>query len=147
MHETLRLPTRMDRIQAPIIAVIGALIREVPGTISLGQGVVHYGPPPAALEAVRAALAQPATHEYQDGHGLPALISADGALHEAVGGIGVVVPGDDMAAVASAMRQIVGMPAEVRAAMSAQLKAHAQTLTRKTFLDRWRLEIEAWLAR
>lgn len=80
-------------------------------------------------------------------HGLPALISADGALHEAVGGIGVVVPGDDMAAVASAMRQIVGMPAEVRAAMSAQLKAHAQTLTRKTFLDRWRLEIEAWLAR
>ena len=27
--------------------VIGGLIRQVPGTISLGQGVVHYGPPPA----------------------------------------------------------------------------------------------------
>jgi aspartate/methionine/tyrosine aminotransferase len=74
MREALRMPTRMDRIQAPIIAVIGALIRDVPGTISLGQGVVHYGPPPAALEAVRAALVQPATHEYQDGHGLPVLV-------------------------------------------------------------------------
>jgi hypothetical protein len=55
--------TRMDHIQAPIIAVIGELIRESPGTISLGQGVVHYGPPPSAVDAVRAALAQPATHQ------------------------------------------------------------------------------------
>jgi aspartate/methionine/tyrosine aminotransferase len=65
----------MDAVQAPIIAVIGGLIRDNPGTISLGQGVVHYGPPPAAIEAVRAALTTPATHEYQDGAGLPALLS------------------------------------------------------------------------
>ena len=45
--------TRMDAVQAPIIPIIGRLIREVPGTISLGQGVVHYGPPPAALDAVQ----------------------------------------------------------------------------------------------
>jgi aspartate/methionine/tyrosine aminotransferase len=63
----------MDGVQAPIIAVIGGLMRQVPGTISLGQGVVHYGPPPAALDAVRHALGDPATHEYQDGAGLPAL--------------------------------------------------------------------------
>ena len=62
------------RVQAPIVPVIGDIIRQVPGTISLGQGVVHYGPPPAALDAVRDALADPATHEYQDGAGLPALV-------------------------------------------------------------------------
>jgi aspartate/methionine/tyrosine aminotransferase len=74
MPQSLKLHSRMDAVQAPIIAVIGDLIREVPGTISLGQGVVHYGPPRAALDAVRAALTSPATHEYQDGAGLPALV-------------------------------------------------------------------------
>ena len=42
--------------------IVGDLIRQVPGTISLGQGVVHYGPPPAAIEAARAAPERPATH-------------------------------------------------------------------------------------
>jgi aspartate/methionine/tyrosine aminotransferase len=64
----------MDAVQAPIVQVIGNLIGEVPGTISLGQGVVHYGPPPAALDAVRASLGDAATHEYQNGDGLPALV-------------------------------------------------------------------------
>ncbi len=64
----------MDAVQAPIVPVIGEMIRQTPGTISLGQGVVHYGPPPAALDAVRAALTDPATHEYQGGEGLPALV-------------------------------------------------------------------------
>jgi aspartate/methionine/tyrosine aminotransferase len=63
----------MDAVQAPIVPVIGDLIRQVPGTISLGQGVVHYGPPREAIEAARRALADPGTHEYQDGAGLPAL--------------------------------------------------------------------------
>jgi aspartate/methionine/tyrosine aminotransferase len=74
MSQTLKSQSRMDAVQAPIVAVIGDLIREVPGTISLGQGVVHYGPPRAALDAVRAALGDQATHEYQDGAGLPALV-------------------------------------------------------------------------
>src|SRR6059036_2287845 len=74
MHRTLSSPTRMDAIQAPIVAVIANVIRQVPGTISLGQGVVHYGPPPEAVEAVRAALSRPATHEYHDGTGLPHLL-------------------------------------------------------------------------
>src|SRR3954454_15279857 len=64
----------MDIVQAPIVPVIGDIIRQVPGTISLGQGVVHYGPPQAALEAVRGALTDPSTHEYQDGDGLPELV-------------------------------------------------------------------------
>ena len=74
MSQTLKLQTRMDAVQAPIIPIIGDLIRQAPGTISLGQGVVHYGPPQAALDAVRAALADPATHEYQNAAGLPALV-------------------------------------------------------------------------
>ena len=72
--QTVRPQTRMDAVQAPIIAVIGGLIRQVPGTISLGQGVVHYGPPQAAIDAVRGALTDASTHEYQDGAGLPALV-------------------------------------------------------------------------
>ena len=66
----------MDAIQAPIIAVIGDVIRQNPGTISLGQGVVHYGPPQAALDAARAALANAETHGYQDGVGIPELVVA-----------------------------------------------------------------------
>jgi aspartate/methionine/tyrosine aminotransferase len=72
----LNTRSRMDAIQAPIIAVIGDLIRQHPGTISLGQGVVHYGPPQAALDAARAALPQPETHGYQDGAGIPQLVAA-----------------------------------------------------------------------
>jgi aspartate/methionine/tyrosine aminotransferase len=65
----------MDAVQAPIVPVIGQIIRQVPGTISLGQGVVHYGPPREAIEAARAALDDPATHEYQAGEGLPSLVA------------------------------------------------------------------------
>jgi len=74
--QTVRVPTRMDAVQPPIVQIVGELIRQTPGTISLGQGVVHYGPPRAALDAIRHALAQPATHEYQDGLGLPPLVDA-----------------------------------------------------------------------
>ena len=53
MSQFSRQPSRMDAVQTPIIDVIGTLIRQTPGTISLGQGIVHYGPPPEALEAAR----------------------------------------------------------------------------------------------
>jgi aspartate/methionine/tyrosine aminotransferase len=66
----------MDAIQAPIVAVIGDLIRRTPGTISLGQGVVHYGPPPEAVRAAGAAVGDTATHSYQDASGQPALVAA-----------------------------------------------------------------------
>ena len=66
----------MDHVQAPIIPVVGGWIRETPGTISLGQGVVHYGPPREAIDAVREALERPSTHEYGDGAGIPPLVRA-----------------------------------------------------------------------
>jgi aspartate/methionine/tyrosine aminotransferase len=66
--------TRMEAVQAPIVAVVGEWIRQTPGTISLGQGVVHYAPPAEALDAVRRGLNTTEIHQYHDGHGLPALI-------------------------------------------------------------------------
>jgi len=42
---------RIAAVQAPIIPILGEWIRQSPGTISLGQGMVAYGPPPEALAA------------------------------------------------------------------------------------------------
>jgi len=64
----------MDAVQSPIIPTIGALIQENPGTISLGQGVVHYGPPRDAVEAAGRALTAHSTNEYQPAAGIPKLL-------------------------------------------------------------------------
>jgi aspartate/methionine/tyrosine aminotransferase len=76
MPQTLKFASRMDAVQAPMIAVIGDLIRRTPGTISLGQGVVHYGPPPAAIKAAAEAAGIPSTHDYQAASGQTALLGA-----------------------------------------------------------------------
>ncbi|MGE3959541.1 MAG: pyridoxal phosphate-dependent aminotransferase [Vicinamibacterales bacterium] len=67
---------RMEAVQAPVIPVIGAMIRDTPGTISLGQGVVHYGPPIEAIDAVRAALGSPRLDGYGDVAGYGPLVEA-----------------------------------------------------------------------
>jgi aspartate/methionine/tyrosine aminotransferase len=67
---------RLRAVQAPIIPVIADLIRACPGTISLGQGVVGYGPPPSAFAQIARFLAAPANHQYQSVGGLPALVAA-----------------------------------------------------------------------
>jgi aspartate/methionine/tyrosine aminotransferase len=104
MDNSVRSATRMDKVQAPIIPVVGDIIRQVPGTISLGQGIVHYGPPPAAIDAARAALADPATHEYSSGSGRPDLLKriaaklADENGIDAARGSGIMVTaGSNMA--------------------------------------------------
>jgi len=66
----------MQSVQSPIIPVVAELIRENPGTISLGQGVVGYGPPPEAIAQIQAFLADPENHKYKPVVGLPALIEA-----------------------------------------------------------------------
>ena len=43
----------MRAVQAPIVPILGGWIRETPGTISLGQGVVSYGPPSEAFDAIK----------------------------------------------------------------------------------------------
>jgi aspartate/methionine/tyrosine aminotransferase len=79
----------MDRVQDPIVPIVGEWIRQSPGTISLGQGVVHYGPPPEAIDAVRAALGRPSLHQYHDGAGIPELLDAIAAKLRADNGIEV----------------------------------------------------------
>jgi aspartate/methionine/tyrosine aminotransferase len=51
-------------VQTPIIPVIGEWTRQTPGVLSLGQGMVSYPPPAAALQAVRCFGAQPEDHRY-----------------------------------------------------------------------------------
>jgi aspartate/methionine/tyrosine aminotransferase len=80
----------MDAVQAPMVPIVGDIIRQVPGTISLGQGVVHYGPPQAAVEAARASLEGPAIHQYQDGNGLAALVDRLAGKLRAENGVDVV---------------------------------------------------------
>jgi aspartate/methionine/tyrosine aminotransferase len=66
----------MQAVQSPIIPVIGAWIRNHPGTISLGQGVVSYPPPAEAFGRIQQMLADPDLHKYQAVHGIPALLDA-----------------------------------------------------------------------
>ena len=61
MYDSLR----MQSVQSPIIPVVGELIRSNPGTISLGQGVAYYDPPPQAIEAIEKFLADPENHKYK----------------------------------------------------------------------------------
>jgi aspartate/methionine/tyrosine aminotransferase len=67
---------RIDAVQSPIIPILGEWIRQSPGTISLGQGMVSYGPPPQALEAIPAFLAREDAHRYGPVEGLPELVDA-----------------------------------------------------------------------
>ena len=67
---------RMRAVQSPVIPHVAALIRDNPGTISLGQGVVHYPPPPEALREAAAFGATVPEHHYQAARGLPELQEA-----------------------------------------------------------------------
>ncbi len=72
MRESLRL----QAVQSPIIPVVGELIHTNPGTISLGQGVAHYGPPSEAAARVGTFLADPDGHTYKPVPGIPELREA-----------------------------------------------------------------------
>jgi aspartate/methionine/tyrosine aminotransferase len=78
---------RLRAVQSPIIPVIADLIRRHPGTISLGQGVVGYGPPPAALAQIEQFLADPANHKYQPVGGIAPLLAAVEAKLAAENGV------------------------------------------------------------
>lgn len=67
----------MLRVQTPMIPLIGEMIARRPGTISLGQGMVHYGPPEAALTAAaEAARAGPEVDRYGAAFGIKPLVDA-----------------------------------------------------------------------
>ncbi len=77
MKEGRLVPSdRAARVQLPIIPIVAGWISETPGTISLGQGVVHYGPPPEALAAIPEFLRTVPHHRYIPDAGLPELREA-----------------------------------------------------------------------
>jgi aspartate/methionine/tyrosine aminotransferase len=67
---------RLAAVQAPVIPIVGRWTAETPGTISLGQGVVSYEPPPQALEAARAFGGSLSDHRYGPVEGLKPLVAA-----------------------------------------------------------------------
>ena len=68
---------RLSQVQQPVIPVMGELIRQTPGTLSLGQGMVHWRPPATALEAAHISLVEGA--EGRDRYGP---VAGDPALRE-----------------------------------------------------------------
>ncbi len=67
---------RVAAVQSPVIPVVGGLIAEHPGTISLGQGVVNYPPPEEAIAKIQSFLADPQNHKYKMVQGIPELLEA-----------------------------------------------------------------------
>jgi aspartate/methionine/tyrosine aminotransferase len=64
----------MQSVQTPIIPTVSNLIADTPETISLGQGVVYYGPPPLAIEKLSELNSSVENHKYGAVNGLPELI-------------------------------------------------------------------------
>ena len=74
---------RAAGVQIPIIPIVAGWIAGTPGTISLGQGVVHYGPPAAALASIPEFLSTVPHHMYIPDAGLPELRKAfEGKLRD-----------------------------------------------------------------
>lgn len=78
---------RLARVLEPVIPRVGALTAAHPGTLSMAQGMVDWGPPATVLEAVQAALAgaqadpsaAAALDRYGPMQGDPELLAALGA--------------------------------------------------------------------
>ncbi|MCY4234429.1 MAG: pyridoxal phosphate-dependent aminotransferase [Bacteroidetes bacterium] len=63
----MNTPTRSNRmlsVQMPVMGFVADLMMENPGTLSLGQGVVHYPPPLSALESAHEAFTSQEIHRY-----------------------------------------------------------------------------------
>lgn len=67
---------RIASVQLPVIPAVAELIGKHADTISLGQGVVNYGPPPETLDRIRTFLSNPDNHKYQHVQGTPELLDA-----------------------------------------------------------------------
>lgn len=69
----MNISQRMQPVQDPIIPMLRDLILVHPGTISLGQGVAFYGPPPQAMERARAFGTSVEDHKYTPVQGVEEL--------------------------------------------------------------------------
>lgn len=60
----MRPSSTINRVQTPIIPTVAEWVRNNPGTLSLGQGMVAYPPPDEVLAAVQQFGLSPAAHSY-----------------------------------------------------------------------------------
>ena len=67
---------RIQGVQTAIIPIINQLVRENPGTISLGQGVAFYPPPQEAFDEVKKQLKTNSLNSYGPVEGIPELIDS-----------------------------------------------------------------------
>jgi aspartate/methionine/tyrosine aminotransferase len=81
------LASRMQAVQSPIIPVVGELIQNSPGTISLGQGVVSYNPPAEAIQLLPQFLGDSTNNLYKPVEGIPILLAAIAQKLETFNGI------------------------------------------------------------
>jgi aspartate/methionine/tyrosine aminotransferase len=70
----MRETSRMQAVQSPIIPTVARMIKNHPGTISLGQGVVYYGPPQQVIDRANLFLKDSGNHQYNLVQGIPQLI-------------------------------------------------------------------------
>ena len=66
---------RLALVQTPVIPIVSRWIAETPGTVPLGQGVVSYGPPAEAVEALRSFPGGPSDHRYGPVEGEAGLVA------------------------------------------------------------------------
>ncbi|MFB3101483.1 MAG: pyridoxal phosphate-dependent aminotransferase [Gammaproteobacteria bacterium] len=69
---------RMLQVQSPIIPIVANLIEQNPGTISLGQGIVYYGPPENSMNILNQPGQSLEFNKYGSSQGLPELITLIG---------------------------------------------------------------------
>lgn len=99
-----RESSRLAAVQTPVIPIVGRWTAETPGTISLGQGIVAYGPPYEAVAAAHAFPTMPGEHRYGPVEGLPALIdvftaklASENGIHVERGSRVIVTAGSNLA--------------------------------------------------
>jgi aspartate/methionine/tyrosine aminotransferase len=71
---SLSQSARLAAVQAPVIPIVGRWIAETPGTISLGQGIVSYGPPPQVMQALSGFGSTLSEHRYGPVEGAAELV-------------------------------------------------------------------------
>ena len=96
--------SRLLGVQDPVIPQVQAWVREHPGTISLGQGIVAYGPPAIALDVLSRFGQDPSDHRYGPVGGDPELramleskLAADNGIILGSGQSLLVTAGSNMA--------------------------------------------------
>jgi aspartate/methionine/tyrosine aminotransferase len=94
----------MQAVQGAIIPIVSELAARTPGTISLGQGIVAFPPPPQVFESLREISEDLDYHQYGSAEGLESLLeridrklAAENSIRIGSGNRVMVTAGSNMA--------------------------------------------------